>query len=68
MTAPGIIYAVFVASLVYFFVVAAYYTFLVLIGSYEESRRVLSGEDENYSLFYFSPLKIPVTLIIPAHN
>lgn len=68
MFTPGIIYAVFIASLVYFVILTIYYIFLALVGSYEETKRVLGGEDANYSLFYFSPLRIPVTFILPAHN
>ena len=68
MFTPELIYAVFIISLGYFVVLTVYYIFLALIGSYEETKRVLSGEEENYSLFYFSPLKIPVSFIVPAHN
>lgn len=68
MFLPKLIYAAFIASLVYFLALTIYYMVLALIGSFEEAKRVLTGEDENYSLFYFSPLRIPVTFILPAHN
>lgn len=68
MFIPKIIYAVFIASLGYFLLLTIYYIFLALIGSSEEARRTLQSEEENYSLFYLSPLKIPVTVIVPAHN
>ena len=63
-----LIYAVFVASFLYFLVLMIYYTFLALIGSSEETHRALQGEEEDYPLFYFSSLRLPVSIIVPAHN
>lgn len=68
MITPHFIYAVFIVSLGYFFILTVYYLFLALIGSYEEARRLLTGEGENYSLAYFSRMRIPVTFVMPAHN
>lgn len=68
MSVPTVIYTVFVASLAYFLAVMVYYIFLALVGSLEEMRKTLQGEGEDYSLVYFSTLKIPVTFILPAHN
>lgn len=68
MLIPKIIYAVFIASLGYFLVLTIYYIFLAVIGSIEEMKRAMQGESEDYSLFYFSSLKLPVSIILPAHN
>ena len=68
MFLPKVIFVVFVASLGYFLILTVYYIFLALIGSSEEAKRARQNEEENYSLFYLSPLKIPVTVILPAHN
>jgi biofilm PGA synthesis N-glycosyltransferase PgaC len=68
MVIPAIIYAAFVISLAYFLILTAYYIFLAFVGSVEELRRVLQGDKENYSLVYFSPIKISVSFIVPAHN
>ena len=68
MLAPKIIYAVFVVSLGYFLVLTIYYIFLAAVGSIEEMKRSMQGESEDYSLFYFSSLKLPVSIILPAHN
>jgi cellulose synthase/poly-beta-1,6-N-acetylglucosamine synthase-like glycosyltransferase len=68
MFMPGIIYAVFIISLVYFIALTVYYLVLALIGSFENTKRTFEEEAEDYSLFYFSNLKMPVTLIVPAHN
>ena len=63
-----LIYTVFVISLGYFLVLTIYYMFLALIGSFEEARRSLQGEKEDYSRFYLSPLKMSVSIIIPTRN
>ncbi|MDO8535715.1 MAG: glycosyltransferase family 2 protein [Candidatus Omnitrophota bacterium] len=68
MFAPNIIYTVFVVSLGYFVVLTVYYIFLAAVGSIEEMKRAMQGETEDYSLFYFSSLKLPVSIILPAHN
>lgn len=68
MVITGIIYTVFIASLSYFLILTIYYVFLALIGSLEELRKAFQGEDEDYSLVYFSTLKMPVSFILPAHN
>lgn len=68
MLTPKIIYAVFIASLGYFLVLTIYYLFLAVIGSIEEMKKAMQGESEDYSLFYFSSLKLPVSIILPAHN
>ncbi len=68
MLAPNIIYAVFVASLGYFLVLTLYYLFLAVVGSIEEMKRAMEGESEDYSLFYFSSLRLPVSIVLPAHN
>ena len=68
MLIPKIVYTVFVASLGYFLVLTIYYLFLAAIGSIEEMKRAMEGESEDYSLFYFSSLKLPVSIILPAHN
>ncbi|MDP3791741.1 MAG: glycosyltransferase [Candidatus Omnitrophota bacterium] len=65
---PKIIYTVFIASIGYFLILTVYYIFLALVGSIEEMKRALQGEDENYSLFYLSPLKLPVSIVVPVHN
>ena len=68
MLAAKIIYAVFVASLGYFVILTIYYIFLAVVGSIEEMKKAMEGESEDYSLFYFSSLKLPVSIILPAHN
>lgn len=68
MFVPKLIYAVFVISLGYFLVLTVYYIFLALIGATEDTKRAFQGEQEDYSLFYFSPLKIPVSIVVPVHN
>lgn len=68
MFLPKLIYTVFIISLVYFITLTVYYAFLALVGSIEGARRALQGEEEDYALFYFSPLKNPVSIILPAHN
>lgn len=68
MAVSAIIYTTFIVSLAYFLVLTIYYMFLAFIGSLEELRKVLQGEEEDYSLLYFSPLRTPVTFILPAHN
>ena len=59
------IYITFIISLGYFLILTIYYIFLALIGSIEEGKRASQGEKEDYSLFYLSPLKIPVSIIMP---
>ncbi|MDD5423165.1 MAG: glycosyltransferase [Candidatus Omnitrophota bacterium] len=68
MLTPKIVYAVFVACLGYFLFLTIYYAFLALIGSYEGRKRSLQGEEEDYSLVYFSNFNIPVSFIVPARN
>lgn len=68
MHASRIIYAVFIISLGYFIALTIYYLVLALIGSFENRKRAFEEEVEDYSLFYFSKFKMPVTLIVPAHN
>jgi biofilm PGA synthesis N-glycosyltransferase PgaC len=68
MLASKVIYTVFVVSLGYFLVLTIYYIFLAVVGSIEEMKRAMEGESEDYSLFYFSSLKLPVSIILPAHN
>ncbi|MCX5667729.1 MAG: glycosyltransferase family 2 protein [Candidatus Omnitrophica bacterium] len=68
MLVPKIIYTVFIASLGYFLALTIYYLFLAAVGSIEEMKRSMAGESEDYSLFYFSSLKLPVSIILPAHN
>ena len=68
MLLPKIIYAVFAVSLGYLLVLMAYYIFLAVVGSIEEMKKAMQGESEDYSLLYFSSLKLPVSIILPAHN
>lgn len=68
MFAPNIIYAVFLVSLGYFLVLTVYYIFLAAVGSIEEMKRAMQGESDDYSLFYFSSLKLPVSIILPTRN
>ena len=68
MLTAKIIYTVFIVSFGYFFVLTVYYIFLALIGSLEGTKRIFQSDTEDYSLFYFSPLKIPISIILPAHN
>ena len=68
MFAPRIIYTVFVISFGYFVVLTAYYIVLAVIGSLEGLKREFEDDDENYPLFYTSALKMPVSIIVPAHN
>jgi cellulose synthase/poly-beta-1,6-N-acetylglucosamine synthase-like glycosyltransferase len=68
MLISNIIYTVFIASLIYFLTLTIYYIFLALIGSFEDVKRAFQGEQENYSLFYFSHLKLPVSIVVPVHN
>jgi cellulose synthase/poly-beta-1,6-N-acetylglucosamine synthase-like glycosyltransferase len=65
---PKIIYIVFIASLSYFLLLTVYYLFLTLIGSLEGMKRESQGEGEDYSLFYLSTLRLPVSIIVPARN
>ena len=60
---PKLVYTVFLVSLGYFLLLTVYYMILALIGSFEEARRALQGEKEDYSQLYLSPLKIPVSII-----
>ena len=68
MLIAKVIYTIFIISLGYFLVLTVYYMFLAFVGSIEEAKRASQGEKEDYSLFYLSPLKIPVSIIMPAHN
>jgi cellulose synthase/poly-beta-1,6-N-acetylglucosamine synthase-like glycosyltransferase len=68
MLTAKIFYTMFLVLFGYFLALTIYYLFLALIGSIEEARRSLQGEKEDYSLLYLSPLKMPVTIIVPAHN
>lgn len=68
MFIPKIVYTVFIISLGYFLALTVYYLILALVGSFENTKRTLEEVAEDYSLFYFSKFKIPVTLIVPAHN
>ncbi|MDD5679880.1 MAG: glycosyltransferase [Candidatus Omnitrophica bacterium] len=61
-------YIIFVISFGYFLILTFYYLFLVIIGSYENVKKALEREGENYPLLYFSTFKMPVSIIMPAHN
>jgi len=68
MLIPKVIYAVFVVSLGYFLILTIYYIFLTVVGSIDQMKKTMQGEREDYSLFYFSSRKPPVSIILPAHN
>ncbi|MBP7056753.1 MAG: glycosyltransferase family 2 protein [Candidatus Omnitrophica bacterium] len=68
MNIAGFIYTIFLLSLAYFLILTLYYIFLALVGSMEELRKMIQGEDEDYSLLYFSPLQMAVTFVVPARN
>ncbi|MBN2453798.1 MAG: glycosyltransferase family 2 protein [Candidatus Omnitrophica bacterium] len=64
----NIVHTVFVIMLVYFLILAVYYIFLALIGSIEGAGKAFEGSVADYTPLYFSAFKIPVTIIVPAHN
>jgi cellulose synthase/poly-beta-1,6-N-acetylglucosamine synthase-like glycosyltransferase len=68
MLSPKVIYIAFMVSLGYFLLLTVYSLFLAAVGSIEQMRRSMQGEIEDYSMFYFSSLKLPVSIILPAHN
>ncbi|MFA6078845.1 MAG: glycosyltransferase [Candidatus Omnitrophota bacterium] len=64
----GTIYAIFVFSVVYFLAVTVYFMFLTMIGSRENVKKTFEGAEEDYPLFYFSAVRMPVTMIVPVRN
>lgn len=68
MFTPGVVQTVFIISLGYFLTLTVYYLVLAFVGLFENRKRTLEEDAENHSLFYFSKFKMPVTLIVPAHN
>ena len=65
---PGIIYAAFIVFLVYFLLLVAFYIIMAIWGFIEDKKRAYEQEEESYPLMYFSNIKIPVSILLPAHN
>ncbi len=68
MFKPEIIYGIFVFSIVYFIALTVYYTFLAIVGSRANIKRSFESAEDDYPLFYFSAVKMPVTIIMPVRN
>lgn len=68
MLISKIYYVIFLIFFTYFLMLLLNYLFLVFVGSIEHAKRSLQREEENYPLLYFSTFKIPVSIIVPAHN
>ena len=68
MFSPEVIYAVFVFLIGYFIILTVYYMFLAILGARENIKRTFEGAEEDYPLFYFSALRMPVTIVVPVRN
>jgi len=65
---PVFIYLLFLVSFAYFFVMTFYFLLLSAISFFEEKRRVMELDAEDFTTLYSSSFTLPVSVIIPAHN
>lgn len=63
-----VFYISFLVFFGYFLIVTVFYIILAVIGFFEERKRNLQGQTEDYPLLYFSSAASSVSIIMPARN